>query len=252
MILYGDYHTHTPYSHGKGTILENALMAKQKGLKEIAITDHGFNHKLYGMKRADLAQMRKEIEVAKQKTGVNILLGVEANFIDSNGNVDITEDDLDKLDILLVGYHKFVTSTSAKEQARFLLTNNSVVLRNLDSTIQRNTIAILKALDKYPISVITHLGAGMPVNSVEIAKYARDKGTLIELNGKRITFTKDEIQQMVKENVKFIINSDAHSAERVGETNKGLNLMIKYNIPPELVVNLNNKPLFRFDKKIQE
>ena len=39
MLLTADYHTHTPYSHGKNTILENAAVAKAKGLKEIAITD---------------------------------------------------------------------------------------------------------------------------------------------------------------------------------------------------------------------
>ena len=36
MILSSDYHTHTKYSHGKGTIIENAIVAKQKGLKKIA------------------------------------------------------------------------------------------------------------------------------------------------------------------------------------------------------------------------
>ena len=52
MNFLGDYHTHTiysrkkfiPYYHAKGTIEENILEAKKVGLKEIAITDHGFNH----------------------------------------------------------------------------------------------------------------------------------------------------------------------------------------------------------------
>ena len=42
MLLTGDYHTHTIYSHGKGTVLENVMRAKEVGLQEIAITDHGF------------------------------------------------------------------------------------------------------------------------------------------------------------------------------------------------------------------
>ena len=33
MIIYGDYHTHTTYSHGKGSIIDNAIAAKNKGLK---------------------------------------------------------------------------------------------------------------------------------------------------------------------------------------------------------------------------
>ena len=45
-----DHHTHTTYSHGKGSILDNARVAHEKGLKSIAITDHGPGNFLYGMK----------------------------------------------------------------------------------------------------------------------------------------------------------------------------------------------------------
>ncbi len=77
MILYGDYHTHTIYSrhnHGKGTVLQNATVAAEKGLKQIAITDHGFNHKLYGVRRKDIPQVREDILNAREITGVDILL----------------------------------------------------------------------------------------------------------------------------------------------------------------------------------
>lgn len=50
MILTGDYHTHTPYSHGKNTVLENAEAAKKLGLKAVGITDHGFNHIIFGLR----------------------------------------------------------------------------------------------------------------------------------------------------------------------------------------------------------
>jgi len=51
MILTADYHTHTPYSHGKGTVMENAARAKELGLKQIGITDHGFSHLAFGLMR---------------------------------------------------------------------------------------------------------------------------------------------------------------------------------------------------------
>ena len=47
MDFYGDYHTHSPFSHGKATIAENAAEAAAKGFKEIAVTDHGFRHVMY-------------------------------------------------------------------------------------------------------------------------------------------------------------------------------------------------------------
>ena len=81
MILTGDYHTHTPYSHGKNTVLENAMAAKEKGLKQIAITDHGFNHILFGLRRRKLGALRREVEEAEKITGVKVLMGMESNLI---------------------------------------------------------------------------------------------------------------------------------------------------------------------------
>ena len=49
MKLTADYHTHTVYSHGKGTIMENAVAAAAQDLRAIGITDHGFSHPAYGV-----------------------------------------------------------------------------------------------------------------------------------------------------------------------------------------------------------
>ena len=105
MILFGDYHTHTKYSrrnHGKGTVLENASVAQDKGLKQIAITDHGFNHFAYGVRRRDIPAVKEDILNAREVTGVDILLGVEANLISDAGDVDVEEQDFEFLDILLM------------------------------------------------------------------------------------------------------------------------------------------------------
>lgn len=39
-LLTADYHTHTRYSHGKGTIEQNVQVARAKGLKKIALIRH--------------------------------------------------------------------------------------------------------------------------------------------------------------------------------------------------------------------
>jgi putative hydrolase len=44
--ITADYHTHTRYSHGKGTIEDNVRVARDMGLKSIAIADHGFSRQL--------------------------------------------------------------------------------------------------------------------------------------------------------------------------------------------------------------
>ena len=62
-----DHHTHTIYSHGKGTILDNVrAAAAAKGIRSIAITDHGPGHLTYGIKMEQLPQMRKDIAAPRQ------------------------------------------------------------------------------------------------------------------------------------------------------------------------------------------
>ena len=106
MVIYGDYHTHTTYSHGKGSVLDNAMVAKSKGLKELAITDHGFSHKTFGIKRSQIDNLIMDIDKAKKATGVDILLGIEENFLSLDGKIGLYKRDLDFLQIVNVGYHK--------------------------------------------------------------------------------------------------------------------------------------------------
>ena len=76
MLLTGDYHTHTVYSHGKGTVLENAMQAKALGLKEIAITDHGFEQLAFGIKHKKMPSLIRDVKEATEKTGVQVYVGI--------------------------------------------------------------------------------------------------------------------------------------------------------------------------------
>ena len=251
MIILGDYHTHTEHSrrgHGKGTILENASVAANKGLKQIAITDHGFNHVFFGVKRKEIPDIREEILNAREVSGVDILLGVESNLISLKGDIDLKEEDYENLDIILMGHHKMVNYDGFKNFYRLGVEN---ILEGpfapSKDRLNRNTTAFLKAIDKNPIDIITHLNYGCPTDTLAVAKLAKQKGVLIEINGKRIHFTDKELITMAEEGVKFIINSDAHSPDRVGEVNTSINQVLRLDIPTSLIVNLDKLP--KFNKK---
>ena len=78
MILTGDYHTHTPYSHGKNTVEENVARAKELGLKQIGISDHGFSHVAFGVRRRQIEAYKADCKAATEKYGVEVLVGIEA------------------------------------------------------------------------------------------------------------------------------------------------------------------------------
>lgn len=242
MRIFGDYHTHTIFSrnhHGKSTIEENVQVAVSKGLKEIAISDHGFNHLFFGVRRKNIEFMRNECKTLSEKYGIKVYLSIESNLISSKGDIDLTEKDKENFDIILMGYHKAIRPKTLKDFFFFIFKNFQT-----KKQIQKNTEAYIQALSKNKINVITHLNVGMKVNVEEVAKKAAETGTLIELNGKRINFSKNDVENMLKTNVKFIINSDAHKCTRVGETNLGMNFAIKNNIPFDRIVNIDKTPNF--------
>ena len=104
-LLY-DIHTHTTFSHGKGSIEDNVKAGIARGLTAVGISDHGPGHVTYGVKRSNIPVMRGEVERLKPLyPEIQILLGVEANIINLSGKLDVTSAEMGQLDYLLAGYH---------------------------------------------------------------------------------------------------------------------------------------------------
>ncbi len=78
MKLTADYHTHTTFSHGTGSVSDNVEAAVKLGLSEIGITDHGTANLAYGIRRRRLEQYISEIKAAgKQFAGrIRVTLGI--------------------------------------------------------------------------------------------------------------------------------------------------------------------------------
>lgn len=250
MILTSDYHTHTVYSHGKGQIIDNATVAKQKGLLEIGISDHGFSHPAFGLTGRKIPKMKAECQKATEQTGVKILLGIESNIIGTDGTVDLKPNRYDDFDIFLAGIHKFVLYKFGTIFSLFIpnfLTDTFKVKSVSKSLIKENTKTFINVIKNNPVDVITHLNFCCFADAVEVAKAAADYGTFIELNAKKTHLSDEEINKMLDTGVQFILNSDAHTPDRVGEISLVEKLLSRVNIPEERIVNINGKlPNFRF------
>ena len=248
MILFGDYHTHTIYTHGNGSVEDNVKVAIQRGLKQIAITEHSFSQAFYGISPKEYNELRVEVESLRHKYGdkIDILCGLESNLIDLDGTIDLPNSKRGIVDILIVGYHANFKPRSLKSFFTFWIPNVLGFGGKSKKQIQKNTQAYINALRNYDIDIISHLNSHRCyVDPVKICEVAKEVGTYIELNGKVINFTEEQFKDMIATGVKFIINSDAHYPSRVGKNHRGRNMVDKYNIPPEQVANLDKIPKFK-------
>lgn len=252
MILTADYHTHTPYSHGKNTVLENATAAKKAGLKEIAITDHGFNHLLFGLKRKRLTDLRNEITEAEKLTGVKVLMGMESNLISIDGATDMRESDLDKFDIYLFGVHEVLKYKSFSDFYNIMLCNYTAYKlgkKPSQKVIDNTTKAYINAVKNNPVDILTHINYKCCCDLKEVAKVCADYGTYIEINTKKRHVSPEEVDLMASTGVRFVIDSDAHSADRVGDTKIAEELLKDCSLPLEQIDNIDGRlPKFRFSE----
>ncbi|CCQ97959.1 PHP domain protein [[Clostridium] ultunense Esp] len=243
MKITGDYHTHTIYSHGKGTIAENVETAIKKGLKEIAICDHGPAHYLYGVRKNQLFKMKEEIDRLNEEyknKGIRILLGVEANVIGYDGTIDVDDDILNIIDILLLGYHYGVTPKSFKDGLFMYMINplSKILPICRERIIEKNTEALIKAINKYPVDIITHPDSKAKLNIEKIGEAAFEKGVALEINSNHSQLSIENIKIALKTGVDFCINSDAHDPKNVGNVEDGIKRAKKANIPIDRIRNL--------------
>ena len=249
MILTADYHTHTVFSHGKGTILDNAAAAKEKGLKTIAITDHGFSHPAFGMRRRELPEMREKINEAISVTGVNVLLGTESNILGVDGKTDVKVKDYEKLDIFLSGIHRFIYYDKLYEWFKLLGAN--YFARKFkkgagEKLIKRNTLVYINAIKNNPIDILTHPNFLVFANAEEVAECCRDYGTYFEINSRKTHLTFDEWEKVIATGVDFVVDSDAHIPENVGNVSLGFEVIKGHNIPLSRIKNIDGREPERF------
>lgn len=238
MRIEADLHVHTIASgHAFSTVTEVAQAATLKGLKAVALLDHGpalpgGAHEYYF---SNLIALPEEI------LGVRIIKGAEANIINSRGELDISDFTLELLDFVGISFHP----SCGYEP----------------STVAKNTETLIKAMDNPNVRMVCHPSVpGFEIELKAVVEAAREKGVLIEINN--YSFNENSFRYpSLEANLKLIevcaereafvaVNSDAHYHELVGDVGTALHYLKEAGFPDELVVNFCmdslNSFLFRF------
>lgn len=249
MELTADYHTHTPYSHGKNTVLENAVRAKELGLQAVAITDHGFSHPIFGIRRRQVPSLVRECREAERVTGIPVLVGIESNIRGVSGLCDLAPSDYDDFDIYLAGIHLVIRYEHLSDwkigYGNWL--RKKLGMRPSPSYVRDTTRAFINAVEKNPIDIITHLCFQCNADVEEVAKCCRDNGTYLEISGKKPHLSDEELALAAATGVHFVLDSDAHAVDRIGDVALALEQVRRVGIPEELIDNVDGRtPAFRF------
>lgn len=222
MKLLADLHVHSIGSgHAYSTILEIAASAKEKGLELVAVTDHGpampdGPHPYYfGNQRV----------LPGEIYNVRMLKGVEANVINDNGDLDLDKFYLERLDIVLAGFHTRCFSSNDKSVC---------------------TDTILKVIDNPYVDIIVHPGnPEFPIDFKTVIKRAAEKGMPLELNNSSFCGSRrgsesnchDIAGMMAHFGGPVVIGSDAHFAWDVGRFDRAVEAALEAGIKEEQLLN---------------
>ncbi|NPV91840.1 MAG: phosphatase [Firmicutes bacterium] len=231
MRLEADLHTHTLASgHGYSTVKEMAEAASAAGLKMLAITDHGLS--MPGAPH--YYHFTNTINWPRYMAGVEVLKGVEANIIDTNGRLDTPEEVLKYLDLVLAGFHS-ETWYNGK-------------------TVEDNTRAMIAAIRNPYVHIIVHPGNPMyPVDLEKVVLAARSYGKALELNNNSFLVrpgSSPRCYRLAKlarrHGVAVSINSDAHICYKVGDFETAVSMAQEAGIQSSQVLNSSAEEVRQF------
>jgi len=242
MEFYGDYHTHSKHSDGRQSEEEIIEAARKKGLKEVAITDHGPLAAVIGVKNADEYIRIKDTVSAINGLDIEprVLVGAEANIRDVKGTLDIPDEIIAQLDILIAGLHPYTLPTSIQDGIEIFIQNS---LRHLGKSqkgkaINTNTKATVEAIHNNPrLDILSHPGLFFSIDVREVALACIKNEVLFEINCGHEHPDVSDIIEADRVGVEFIINSDSHFQETVGSLDYGSRIVDKLKLDHERVVN---------------
>ena len=219
-----DVHTHTIASgHAFSTIQEMAMAAKEKGLKLLGITEHAPG--IPGT--CETIYFRNLHVVPREMYGIKLLLGAEINILDGEGNLDMDDELMSKLDLRIAGIHSLCYKWGTREE---------------------NTHGMIKAIGNPYINIISHPGDGTADLDFEpIVLAAKENHTLLEINNSSLKpirkklYAKDnniEILKLCKRyEVPVILGSDAHISFDIANYEYLPHLLNETEFPDSLIIN---------------
>ncbi len=243
MRFYGDYHTHSRHSDGRQSVRDIAAAAQKKGIREVAVTDHGPHVAVIGVRNEDTyLQIKEEVKAinAEPDMDLTVFTGAEANIKGMQGELDISGRTIAQLDLLIAGLHPYTLPSAVKDGLGVWVQNSlrHVSKGQRDKAKNNNTKATVEALYRHPeIDILSHPGLFFAVDMEETAQACIKNEVLFEINCGHEHPVLSDIMIVNQLGVDFIINSDAHFPDTVAQLDYGDRIVRQLAIEPERIAN---------------
>lgn len=201
--IRGDFHVHSYWSDGTGSIEDIAKAARSRGYEYVCVTDHSESLKVAGgLSEKDVIKKCGEIDrVNKKIKGIRVLSGVEVDIL-QDGTLDYKKSVLDRFDVVVAAIH------SGFKQSKEKLTGR-----------------IVKAMETGRVHIVAHptgrlKGARDPyeLDFDRIFKAARETKTCLEINAYPDRLDLDDVNSRSAKgaDVRLAIGTDSHLIDQMG------------------------------------
>ncbi|MBQ9844793.1 MAG: phosphatase [Oscillospiraceae bacterium] len=229
MNLIADLHTHTLYSdHAFNTVTEMITQAQKLGLKALAITDHGpampdSGHHWHYINKG---------QIPKKIGDMIVMFGIEADVMNVQAELDISDGYLGNLDWVIASIHKDIIPKLSFEDATQLWLN---VARNpyVDMIGHCEQVEHYFDYEKViPVFAANNKVVEMNVNSA-----------IVRPTGQK---NMEELAKACKKyGCKIAVNSDAHSIYTIGQQGNVPQMLERIDFPQELIINASCENLIK-------
>ena len=234
MNIVADLHCHTIASdHAFSTVSENQQAAKEKNLIALGVTDHG-----YGMADAPHPWHFDALKMLpRQVNGVYLIRGAEANIVDYEGHLDLTDEELKKLDLVIASFH--VPCCPPCKDPEQVSAAWMAVARNPHVDVIGHSGDQRYLFDYRP--VIEEFGRQGKVVEINSHSFVVRPGS--DVNCRKIARLCAEME------VPVLVNSDAHVCYNVGHVQEAVAMLEEIHFPERLVLNAHADRLMEYLKE---
>lgn len=242
--IIADMHTHTIASkHAHSTLYENLNIARERGLKYLAVTDHFFNDGTEIEKKNEITRICYVENENIRLKNIEIIGGAEFNLGQNIYNFK----KISKLRWRPIGLHSwFYNISNGTLEELYELYKKATERHNAFVHIERELHKIEKK---------AHPGLDKAIKDYleKIVVLAKDKSIILEVNESSMTTNEGNcIERMkywlsiAKENGNPIyLGTDAHFCEAIGDFTNVINLLNEIDYPKDLILNINEDLLKR-------